>query len=146
VLGLQVLTKLDLTYFKCQIIRFTLTPSDGSGQERRNGQQLVLCQSAARCPVQRCRRQVSPVVYWCPSAWLQIHTAVHHSTSTKKSGIQIRQRHVNNFSHFTSQFISCWQRDFILSRRIQSTWDLVVVCRATLFLYHYQLPVLLHRN
>jgi len=26
------------------------------GQVRRNGQQLVLCQSAAQCPVQRCRR------------------------------------------------------------------------------------------
>jgi len=50
--------KMDLTYFKCQIIRFTLMPSDGSGQEHRNGQQLVLYQSAAQCPVQHCRRQI----------------------------------------------------------------------------------------
>ena len=79
-------------YFKCQIICFTLTPSDGSGQERRNGQQLVLCQSAAQCPVQHCRRQIwvhsqTPGGGTCPSAPCQARplycTSIHRPTLSR---------------------------------------------------------------
>jgi len=51
-------------------------PSEDSGQERRNGQQLVLCQSVAQCPVQRCRRHSqTPVLH----AWRR-----HWTTQSRK--------------------------------------------------------------
>ena len=59
--------KIDQTDFKCQIIQFTLTPSDSYGQERRYGQQLVLCQSGhlqtlgGTCPSAPCLATPLPV-------------------------------------------------------------------------------------
>jgi len=58
----------------------------GSGQERRNGQQLVLCQSAAQCPVQHCMQTTNLCAFAnsrearapVPHAWLR-HGAAGYS-------------------------------------------------------------------